>query len=107
MSATWPTELRFRKSARELVVAFDDGTTGRIPFKRLREESPSAENKGHGKRPPPPQAPVPEDIDVVSAEPAGRYAVRIAFSDGHRTGLYTWPLLQSLAAAADGKARPE
>lgn len=107
MTPPWPIELRFRKFARELVIAFDDGTGGCIPYKRLREESPSAENKGHGNRPPLPQTPVPEGIDVISAEPSGRYAVRIAFSDGHRTGLYTWPLLHALAATPGAKARPE
>ncbi|MEL7129789.1 MAG: DUF971 domain-containing protein [Pseudomonadota bacterium] len=93
----WPTELRFRKTAAELFISFDDGTTGSIPYKRLRQESPSAENKGHGNGAPPPQAPVPDDISVLKAEPMGRYAIRIAFSDGHKTGLYTWDLLQRLA----------
>ncbi|MEM9668495.1 MAG: DUF971 domain-containing protein [Pseudomonadota bacterium] len=95
--AAWPTELRFRRSARELVVTFDDGLAGAIPYKFLREESPSAENKGHGNRRPLPRFPIPDTIDVLSAEAVGRYAVRIEFSDGHKTGLYTWPLLRELS----------
>jgi len=93
---SWPSQLRFSKSARTLTVAFDDDTNAIIPYKLLREESPSAENKGHGNGPPPPRAPIPDDIDVVNAEPTGRYAVRIEFTDGHRTGLYTWGLLKKL-----------
>lgn len=92
----WPTELRFSKSQRTLTVSFDDDTQAVIPYRRLREESPSAENKGHGNGPPPPRPPVSDDIAVTSAEPTGRYAVRILFSDGHRTGLYTWDLLKAL-----------
>ncbi len=92
----WPVELRFQKSAGRLLVVYDDGETLATPFKTLREESPSAENKGHGAGPPPPRPPVPADVTVVSAEPVGRYAVRIVFSDGHKTGLYTWPLLRRL-----------
>lgn len=97
---TWPTELRFSTSTRTLTVVFDDETRAVISYRLLREESPSAENKGHGNGPPPPRAPIPEDIYVTSAEATGRYAVRIAFSDGHRTGLYTWDLLRQLGMQA-------
>ena len=48
MSSQWPTELAFKKSDRVLAISFDDGEAYTIPYKRLREESPSAENKGHG-----------------------------------------------------------
>ena len=100
---SWPTDLRFSKSARTLTVVFDDETSAVIPYRLLREESPSAENKGHGNGPPPPRAPIPDDIGVVRAEPTGRYAVRIEFTDGHKTGLYTWSLLKNLGDRA-GKA---
>ena len=101
MSSQWPTELAFKKSDRVLAISFDDGEAYTIPYKRLREESPSAENKGHGNGPPPPQPPVPDDISVTKADPVGRYAVRITFSDGHNTGLYTWKLLRELGEQAD------
>jgi len=93
---SWPSQLRFSK----LTVAFDDDTSVVIPYKLLREESPSAENKGHGNGPPPPRAPISDDIGVVRAEPTGRYAVRIEFTDGHKTGLYTWGLLKKLGQRA-------
>lgn len=96
----WPSQLRFSKSARALIIIFDDGTDMRIPYKLLREESPSAENKGHGNGPPPPRAPISDDIGVVRADHTGRYAVRIEFTDGHKTGLYTWDLLKKLGAQA-------
>ncbi|MEO9969765.1 MAG: gamma-butyrobetaine hydroxylase-like domain-containing protein [Hyphomonadaceae bacterium] len=94
----WPTELRFAKKAQTLSVTFNDGTHRTIGYKELRAASPSAENKGHGNGPPPPQPPIPDDIDVTGAAATGRYAVRIEFSDGHRTGLYTWDLLATLGA---------
>ena len=96
---SWPTELRFNAKSRTLTVQFDDGVNTIIPYLKLRQESPSAENKGHGNQPPPESAPIPEDIGVIRAEPTGRYAVRIEFSDGHKTGLYTWDLLKSLGSA--------
>ena len=63
----WPARLTFRAGAQELVAEFDDGKCGRVPYKRLREESPSAEVQGHGRGPKPPQKPVPEDIRVLKA----------------------------------------
>jgi DUF971 family protein len=99
--ACWPRRLRFRKGAGRLVVEFDDGVDVEVAYKRLREESPSAEVRGHGAGPRPPQPDVPDDITVTGAEPVGRYAVRIRFSDGHDTGLYTWSLLRSLAQSED------
>ena len=97
---SWPARLAFRKSAQELFIEFDDGVSGVIGYKRLREESPSAEVRGHGSGPHPPQPPVPHDISVLGAEPVGRYAVRIQFSDGHDSGLYTWKFLRELAVPA-------
>ena len=96
----WPQRLAFRRSARQLHVRFEDGTEGVIDYVRLRQESPSAEVRGHGAGPRPPQPPVPGDITVLKAEPVGRYAVRIHFSDGHDSGLYTWTLLHALAQPA-------
>lgn len=99
MSENWPSQLRFRRNERQLRIDYEDGRSVAIPYLRLREESPSAENKGHGSGPAPVQPPIPADIDVTGAEPVGRYAVRIAFSDGHSTGLYTWDYLASLASS--------
>jgi DUF971 family protein len=97
---SWPVRLAFRKSAQEMFIEFEDGASGTVAYKRLREESPSAEVRGHGSGPKPPQPPVPDDISVLGAEPVGRYAVRIRFSDGHDSGLYTWKFLRELAIRA-------
>ncbi|MFH1516698.1 MAG: DUF971 domain-containing protein [Pseudomonadota bacterium] len=97
MSApAWPVRLTFARTRRELVADFDDGSSGSVGFVRLRENSPSAEVQGHGAGPKPVQPPVAPDITVERAEPVGRYAVRIIFSDGHSSSLYTWDLLKRL-----------
>ncbi|MCR9268603.1 MAG: gamma-butyrobetaine hydroxylase family protein [Henriciella sp.] len=97
MSArAWPTELRFSKSARALTVSFDDGASFTLPYKLLRLESPSADVQGHGSGPKPPPPLVSDDISVDKADPVGRYAVRLHFSDGHANGLYTWAYLREL-----------
>lgn len=95
----WPTELRFSKSARALIIAYDDGASFTLPYKVLRLESPSAEVQGHGSGPKPPPPIISPDLDVEKADAVGRYAVRIHFSDGHSSGLYTWAYLRTLAEA--------
>lgn len=94
--APWPVRLSFRAGAQELFAEFDDGRSGRVDYRTLRLESPSAEVQGHGRGPKPPPPVVPEDIRVTKAEPVGRYAVRLFFSDGHSSGLYTWSILRAL-----------
>ena len=41
---------------------------------------------------------VPADVRPVVINPVGRYALHIAWSDGHTTGIYTYELLRSLCA---------
>jgi len=95
--APWPVELRFSRAAGALRVTFEDGFAAEIPYELLRVESPSAETRGHGgERPPPPSG--KRGVSVLGADPVGRYAVRIRFSDGHDTGLYSWDYLHGLAS---------
>ena len=63
----------------------------------LRVFSPSAEVVGHG----PGQRTNPIDkqnVRIVGVEPVGNYAIKIVFSDGHDTGIYSWKYFQWLAA---------
>lgn len=97
--AAWPTRLAFLRRDRVLEIQFDDGAMFRIPFELLRVESPSAEVQGHS----PEQKRLVRDkadIDVIGAEPEGRYAIRILFSDGHDSGIFTWDYLRRLGADA-------
>ncbi|WP_421724153.1 gamma-butyrobetaine hydroxylase-like domain-containing protein [Bauldia sp.] len=93
----WPTEIRLAKDKRSLRVQFDDGQAFSLPAEFLRVVSPSAEVQGHS---PEQRKTVPGKIDVsVSAvEPVGNYAVRLVFSDGHDTGLYSWRYLRKIGA---------
>ena len=98
----WPTRLAFRSAKKDLRIVFDDGAGFDIPFELLRVESPSAESRGHGAGPPPAIG-GKKNVGVTEAVPVGRYAVRIVFDDGHRTGLYTWRFLYELGR--DRKSR--
>lgn len=93
--APWPTDLTYSRSKRILAVTFDNGERYDLPAELLRVESPSAEVQGHG----PGQKQVivgKEKVAIERIEPVGRYAVRIVFSDGHNSGLYTWGYLHSM-----------
>ena len=97
----WPIDLVFDRAAKVLRIAFDDDAKFEIPFELLRVESPSAENKGHGGAGAPAPVIGKANVGVVRADPVGRYAVRIAFDDGHDTGLFSFFLLYELGRDRD------
>ncbi len=89
------SELRLNPQKSELGITFDDGTVGRLPAEFLRVVSPSAEVQGHS---PSERKLVPgkRDVTIRAIEPIGNYAVRLVFSDGHDTGLYSWHYLYEI-----------
>jgi DUF971 family protein len=91
----WPRELRLNKPERRLDVTFESGETFSLPAEYLRVESPSAEVQGHGAGQ---KTIVPgkREVKINALEPVGNYAVRIIFSDGHDSGLFTWETLYRL-----------
>jgi|SRR5271165_4424334 len=94
-SRIWPLEIRLNPEKSALNLQFTDGVTGTVEAELLRVMSPSAEVQGHspserklvaGKR----------AVKIARVEPIGNYAVRLDFSDGHSTGIYTWVYLHGL-----------
>jgi DUF971 family protein len=87
-----PTEIKLHQISRLLEIAFDDGKTFHLPCEFLRVYSPSAEVRGHGPGQETLQA-GKKNVEIRAVEPVGNYAVQLAFSDGHNTGIYSWDLL--------------
>jgi DUF971 family protein len=90
-----PTEIKLHQKSRILEVAFDDGKRYSLSCEYLRVFSPSAEVRGHG----PGQEVLQvgkRDVEIKDIEPVGAYAVKLVFSDGHDTGLYSWEYLYDL-----------
>lgn len=102
MNQTAPLELRFQRSGKTLFIRYDDGKECQIPYELLRVKSPSAEVQGHGGSKPPPLL-NKREVDVISADPVGHYALRIHFDDGHSSGLFTWNLLRELGEDPAGQ----
>ncbi|HAR00010.1 DUF971 domain-containing protein [Verrucomicrobia bacterium] len=85
----------------EVAIKWNDGSENFFNMEQLRAASPSAENKGepdlfgniHGASS---QTEFP-GVKVIGWTPIGGYAIRFDFSDGHRTGLYSFDYLKRLA----------
>ena len=90
----------------EVAIAWADGAETYFAAERLRAASPSAETQGerdilgtqYGGQGPK-QYP---GVQVTGWEQVGNYALRFDFSDGHRTGIYSYAYLRRLAEAAPG-----
>ena len=94
------SELRLNPQKSELAVTFTDGVAGRLSAEFLRVVSPSAEVQGHS----PSElklVPGKRNVTIRAIEPVGNYAVRLVFSDGHNTGLYSWHYLYELTRRKD------
>lgn len=90
-----PTAITLHSRSRVLEVAFDDGQTYRLSCEYLRAYSPSAEVRGHGPGQEVLQA-GKKEVAITAIEPVGNYAIKLVFSDGHDTGLYSWDYLYNL-----------
>jgi ATP-binding protein involved in chromosome partitioning len=98
--AVRPPRLEITDKGAGLTVEFACGPTYELSAELLRVMSPSAEVQGHspeqrvtvgGKR----------NVKIKELRPVGNYAIRIAFDDGHDTGLFTWTYLQQLGREKD------
>jgi DUF971 family protein len=100
MTEVWPSELKISKDRRVLTVVFDNGESFALPAEMLRVLSPSAEVQGHG---PGQKITVPgkSNVQIAQVQATGNYAVRIAFDDGHDTGIFTWIYLRELGLKGD------
>lgn len=93
----YPLEIKLHQASKLLEIKFSNLTECMLSCEFLRVHSPSAEVKGHG----PGQEILQthkENVTIESIEPVGQYAVKLVFSDGHNTGIYTWDYLYELAA---------
>ena len=87
-----------------LTVHWDDGRIAFYPIHYLLKMSPSADTRQmreEMERNPLTVLPNSavgdgQPLTATGAEPVGNYAIRIFFSDGHDTGLYSWQYLREI-----------
>jgi DUF971 family protein len=87
-----------KKGENTLRIVWDDGLVSDFHVAALRRACPCAAcvDEWTGKRTLDPLA-VLDSVRPVRIDSVGRYAVRIAWSDGHDTGIYSFEYLRSLA----------
>lgn len=95
-----PSEIKLHQKSRLLEVGYAGGESFMLDFEYLRVLTPSAEARGHG----PGQETLQtgkRQVILERVEPVGTYALRLVFSDGHDSGLYSWDLLYNLGKHHD------
>jgi DUF971 family protein len=94
-----PQSLRALKDLRVLEIAWSDGTCFRLPFKLVRSECPCAQciHEITGERIIQPEW-IPEDILPTELGYSGNYALKVTWSDGHNSGIFTWERLHGLCS---------
>ena len=84
-----------------LAIRWSNGDESYLEAHKLRNSSPSAEHKGEKdifgiKTNIKPKNYSKGEVTIESFETVGNYAIRIAFNDGHSTGIYSWETLSSV-----------
>jgi DUF971 family protein len=100
------TPVRVQLIGDEVAIAWSDGLETYLKGEFLRAASPSAENMGerdvfgrhYGGAGPRNFS----GVRVLSWDRVGNYALRFEFSDGHRTGLYSYDYLRKLSPPTPG-----
>lgn len=84
----------------QLRVVWAGGVEAKVPFKTVRDHCPCAQcvEEWTGRKVLDP-ATIPDDIRPLAIEPVGNYAIKITWSDGHDSGLYTWDTLRKATGA--------
>lgn len=89
-----PTAINLHKASKTLSLSYGPDEVYHLPAEFLRVHSPSAEVQGHGK-------PILQfgklGVGLSKIEPAGQYALKLTFDDGHDSGLFTWDYLYQLS----------
>lgn len=89
-----PKSINLSPSKKDIQVTYKDNLVLIISSENLRKFSPSAENKNKSIK-------LEEGNDfknilINKIEGVGNYAIRIHFSDGHSTGIFSWDYIYDL-----------
>ena len=93
--STVPGQITLRQGE-ALEIVWADGHLSRYPLPLLRRQCPCAtckveQEKGALRVL---KGPVPDHLEALEVAPVGHYALRVAWSDGHQSGIYSFSLLR-------------
>ena len=94
-----PTEIK--RLTHSLSIKWKDGHHSEITYQHLRDKCPCARCNALRQENDPfkmvPSEDYWEKLHLVKIQPVGRYAVQLFWSDGHKTGIYTFTFLRELS----------
>ncbi len=106
-----PSKLDLKKDS-ALTIRWQDGRQSVYPIEHLRRLSPSADmrelRRAMDSNPLtvlPAGGGASSKLVATGAELVGNYAIRITFSDGHSSGIYTWAYLRQIDPATGDHER--
>ena len=91
-----PNKITLHKRNAQLKLSYPNEENYFLSAEFLRVLSPSAEVRGHG----PGQEILQTGkrlVTIENLESVGNYAIKLIFSDKHKTGIYSWTYLLELA----------
>lgn len=95
--SVFPRSIKAKRELGLFEIHWDNDTSFQLPFKYVRGECPCAGciNEFTGERILDLDS-IPETIVPEQMQASGNYAIKLTWSDGHSTGLYTWDHLLSI-----------
>jgi len=93
-----PTKINLHAKSKRLELHYSESYF--LSFEFLRVYSPSAEVRGHGEGNEVLQH-GKKEVVIDQVEAVGNYAIKLNFSDGHHSGIYSWDYLRELCENRD------
>jgi len=107
-----PAKIHLKRDA-GLTITWSDGRVSVYPVAHLRRLSPSADQRElREEMASNPLTVLPssggsgQPLRAEAVEKVGNYAIRIRFSDGHDTGIYSWGYLRHIDPNQPGREKP-
>ena len=88
-----PKKIKLANSNKNIQISYENDIFLIITSSILRANSPSVENRNNISNP---NIKLHHNVLINKLIKVGNYAVRIEFSDGHTTGIYTWKYLYEI-----------
>jgi len=110
MASTDPEHIAISKS-KGITIDWNDGHASSYTLDYLRDNCPCATCTGaHGTPPAPKSSSAPfqmykPTLKMVDVEQVGNYAIRIVWSDGHSTGIYSYEHFRKICPCEECRGR--
>ena len=98
-----PNSVKLSSDKRSLQIEYDKKNFLILSSSFLRAHTPSAENKNNLNSPDIKRF---SEVLIKKVEKVGNYAVRISFTDGHNTGIYSWDFLYEIGVKSQTSLGP-